>query len=330
MRLAVPTIFIALIVAILPFDLVAQPSKAQMNEAGKNHELADLEIQGVLPLSDVVELLRKQHPDVNFVLAPGVDNIIVGKLRLRNATMEDELEAAQIASGMKFSWGTGGGQIASGQQADVDPVTGLPVAPRASGRHMIVLSPSQTLKKWNLQVEAFNITKYLDSAMEKYFPESQTPDQAQKQAEAKERAIREVTELVSESIEQYKEASASQSGGETESIPAPSIKFHPGANLLVVIGQPETVAVAAKVIGALPGVQHSTVQNRYDLLGSDFQNNYQQRLQEIINNSEASVQRTFGGRVNKLIKPEVHSAPLAPPSVPLAPPAPQRREDDKP
>jgi hypothetical protein len=34
----------------------------------------------------------------------------------------------------------------------------------------------------------------------------------------------------------------------------PSFRFHPGANLLVVIGPPETLEVVRKVLTALPGV----------------------------------------------------------------------------
>jgi hypothetical protein len=44
----------------------------------------------------------------------------------------------------------------------------------------------------------------------------------------------------------------------------PSIRYHRGGNLAVVIGEPEAVSVAAKVIGALPGVRRSASSNMND------------------------------------------------------------------
>jgi hypothetical protein len=73
--------------------------------------------------------------------------------------------------------------------------------------------------------------------------------------------------MVLETVQQY-EVARKEANSKAKSLGTPSIKFHPGANLVIIIGEPEAVAVGAKVIGALPGTQRSVAS---DASGDPYQ-----------------------------------------------------------
>ena len=66
-----------------------------------------------------------------------------------------------------------------------------------------------------------------------------------------------IEKMVRETVDQYSEIVRQALNNRTKAMSAPSIRFHRGANLVIIIGEPEGVAVAAKVIGALPGARRS-------------------------------------------------------------------------
>jgi hypothetical protein len=74
-----------------------------------------------------------------------------------------------------------------------------------------------------------------------------------------------IEEMVFQTVKDY-EGLRQIGNRKARSLRIPSIRFHPGANLVIVIGEPDAVAVAAKVIGALPGAKRSVAT---DAPGSD-------------------------------------------------------------
>jgi hypothetical protein len=315
------SLFLALIVAILPFAVDAQPPSNAPVASGSSSDgtlvSSDFEIPNMLPLSEAVNLLRKQHPEANFVLAAGIENIEVGNLKLLNASLEDKLEAIRIASGFKFGWEIRG--FSPGQMV-INPGTGMPSAAPKPARPMYVLSSSEPEKRHNLQVEAFNVNEYLNSFDVRLVSSSNRADLEL----FRKQKILDLKAMVEETLDQYIQAIKEASGNGAETIHSPSIKFHEGANLIVVIGEPDAVAVAAKVICALPGVQHSTSSSAFDA-----QNNFQQRLNSIMNGTQFNpYQAQTDQEANKRFSnmPGLGFVPAPP----MAPPAPVTGENQQP
>ena len=200
-------------------------------------------------LANVVELLREFYPGANFAVSPGLVDTLIADMKMRWSTVEEKLEAIRIASGSAFVW-------RNAQVPSIDPVTGLPATPTAAipGVRPIpalyVLEPPSAEAKPGLQVEAFNIGGYVDSMNEEEMKDKETRER--RNAEKRDR----IQQIVLETVDEY-EIVSRRANPKAKPLQRPSIRFHPGANLLIVIGEPEVVAVAAKVIGALPGAQRS-------------------------------------------------------------------------
>jgi hypothetical protein len=190
-------------------------------------------------LQNVVDLLRELHPDANFAVSPEVRENMVADLKMRTSSVEEKLEAIRIASGSDFMW-------RNAQVGAVDPATGLP-AKSGNTPALYVLEAIPTPPKPGLQLEAFNISGYLDTLYGK------APDDI---AKRKAEQIDQLERMVLETVKVY-EAMSQAVNSKAKSLQTPSIRFHSGANLVIIIGEAEAVAVAAKVVGALPGVQRS-------------------------------------------------------------------------
>ena len=131
-----------------------------------------------------------------------------------------------------------------------DPQTGLPVTPGAGakpGPPLYLLEASAAATKPRLQVEAFNIGTYLNSFS------TTSGKGTDEQVRGR---LSEIERLTLETVKEYETISRTMSPT-AKPLHSPSIRFHPGANLMIVIGEPEVVAVAGKVIGALPGARRS-------------------------------------------------------------------------
>jgi hypothetical protein len=191
-------------------------------------------------INNVVDLLRELYPDANFVVAPALGDHVLAELKLRSSSVVGALEAIRVASESSLQW-----RIMTPSSV-IDPSTGLPKAPASEiGRTLYVLDAEQvsTPKQPNLKVEAFNVSIYLDNAGP---------------AEERDKRILQIEQMVHDSMKLYTELVARASNSsKAKTLPTPSIQFHRGANLVIVIGDPEGVAVAAKVIGALPGARRS-------------------------------------------------------------------------
>jgi len=204
-------------------------------------------------LQNVVDLLRELHPEANFVLAPQLQETLISDLKMRAAGVEANLEAIRIASGSEFVW-----RDAQTSPAPIDPTTGLPAAPAQKlNRPLYILDVTPAPPKPGLQVEAFNIGPYLDSL----------PGHEDTRLDQIER-------MVEETVAQYRNASAASPNA--KKMPPPSIRFHRGANLAVIIGEPEAVALAAKIIGALPGARRSVASE------TPGNNDFSQKMEETL------------------------------------------------
>jgi hypothetical protein len=199
-------------------------------------------------LEAVIDLLRELHPDANFALSPGVKDVVVGDLKMRASTVEEKLEAIRIASSSQFVW-------RNARPAGLPPTPGDISTPP-----FYVLDSLTTPAAPRLQVEVFNIGTYLSSFST--ISGQGTPEQrAERLAQIERMAI--------ETVHEYETVSMTLNRSQGRSLRSPSIRFHSGANLAVIMGEPEAVAVAAKVIGALPGAQRSVASDGGAVIGSD-------------------------------------------------------------
>jgi hypothetical protein len=191
-------------------------------------------------LENVIDLLRDRHPEANIVVAPEVPPIRFQSLKIRATELGMELEALRVASGDQFTWEVAGGPI-------IDPVTGLP-AP-ASEQPLYVLRGTPEAGLGRLRVEAFSLGGYLASVQKSSDPEENERVIGQ--------TLDELEEMVRETVDIYRAISEDVHGRDISRRTSLNIRFHRGANLVILIGDPESVEIAGKVIGALPHVHPS-------------------------------------------------------------------------
>jgi hypothetical protein len=179
-------------------------------------------------------------------------DVVVADLKLDGANMEQQLDALRVASGSQFIWHNG----RQDKQTVLDPATGLPVQQNDQGPELYVLTPAVAAGP-SLQVEAFSIGTYL-AGEEGVNPTSGLPvESPEARAKRQNEQVAQIFAMVDETVDQYQQMLNESRVPGTTPLPHPVIKFHRGANLLVVIGDPRVVGIAAKVICALPGVQRS-------------------------------------------------------------------------
>lgn len=111
---------------------------------------------------------------------------------------------------------------------------------------MFILSESSGTRTPLLKVEAFNMSVYLDVSGD------------EKKQKIVDERLAAIQELIRETIHEFISMNMALTGLKFQSTRMPVVKFHRGTQLLVVIGQESFVAIAAKVLEALPGVTRST------------------------------------------------------------------------
>ncbi len=153
-------------------------------------------------LQNVTEVLRDIYPDFNITLAPGLENLIIGDLKLRLSSMRlnDVLQAMELASGAKFSV-------------------------RGSQTSFLLAPVRQQVSR---KTEVFNLSTFLQGLEER-------------DDKSVASAVNQVRELILETYAELNPKETTQ----------PSFQFHSGANLLIMIGEPEALEVATKVVNAL-------------------------------------------------------------------------------
>jgi hypothetical protein len=220
---------------------LTEPAQVRKPEAGPSG--FDLQISGgqfiragtnaLATLGNVIDALREQYTEANIVLSPGLGKLIVGDLKLRAGHLAEELEAVRVASGEKFEIRF---PVDTGSPKYMNPTTGLPMEPSNAG--LFVLREAPRPPEAQRLVEAFNIGPYLESLSRHASPEKKaTPEQE---------GLNEIETMIEQTVADFKGGNAA----------ADQLKwqYHRGATLLVVIGTPESVEIARKIVNALPGM----------------------------------------------------------------------------
>jgi hypothetical protein len=159
----------------------------------------------------------------------------------------EKLEALRIASGSEFFW-------RNAQATLLDPTTGLPATPgHKPGPALYVLDFLPAPGKPGLQVEAFHLGEHFTYV---YGSVALNQDKDARQRLIAEQ-MEQIEQMALETVRAYEVLSKTVNNSKAKSLHTPSIRFHAGANLAIIIGEPEAVAIVAKVIGALPGAKRS-------------------------------------------------------------------------
>lgn len=200
-------------------------------------------------LENVVELLRelefaRNGDPANIVLSPDLPKIKIANLKLAATTLTQELEALRVASGERFTWSTG-----ESPGAMVDPNTGHLISPPSDQLPLYILRPEPESGRSRLRVEAFSLAGYFESR-------KKSNDEAE-YTKIVDQEISQLYRIVEETVAMYADMDQQLNRGEAASARSPSLRFHSGANLLIVTGEINGVEIAAKVISALPHVQRS-------------------------------------------------------------------------
>jgi hypothetical protein len=195
-------------------------------------------------LGDIVDVLRELHTNANadIVMTPGVAKMKITDLKMRSTHESDdtqlqkELQALSAASGYKLAWRREADLAQNPGQ--IDPNTGLPLTPRSAleaDSSLYILYHNEAVQpKPSRSVEVFNLSGYIDQLGK--------PD-----VKEIERNVEKIGIIINDTVQRLK-------GEYYTSEDLASFEFHPGASLLIVIGLPESLDVARKVVTALPGV----------------------------------------------------------------------------
>lgn len=157
-------------------------------------------------LLNIVEVLRELHTNANITIAPGLEKLRIGDLKLRSSRLDNELQAVQLASGLKFDC------VLARNSDATNPF------------FLLSAQPAEQTRK----ADVFNLSPYFQQLGE---PDAKEIDEN----------IQRIRDLI---LKTYAEL-------RPDTTELPSFQFHPGANLLVVIGQPDALDVAQKCINAL-------------------------------------------------------------------------------
>lgn len=178
-------------------------------------------------LENVVDLLRARHPEANIIVAPEVPPISIENLKIRATDLQMELEAVQVASGGRFN--------VRGRGSKDNPLYVLEAAPGTS--------------RERLQIEAYSLAGYFAS-----LPKTDNHDENEALIDQK---IEELDRMVHETVEIYRSIDDKMYGHSGSRKTGLNMRFHRGANLVILIGDPESVQIASKVITALPNAQRA-------------------------------------------------------------------------
>jgi hypothetical protein len=179
-------------------------------------------------LGNIVAVLRELHTNANLVMEPSLAELGIGDLKIRSVhtnsdvQLREELLAFKVASGNKFRWE---------QPADrnvIDPLTGQPTPTSSSSLYVLSVDPTAAASKARRQVEVFNIADYIQEG---------NKDQLDNKLETLKAIIEETAQRIRPENDNGRDAS--------------TFEFHRGANLLIVVGSPESIDAARKVVNAL-------------------------------------------------------------------------------
>jgi hypothetical protein len=176
-------------------------------------------------LGDIVDVLRELHTNADIVMTPGLAKLKITDLKMRSThesgegQLQKELQALSVASGYKFLWTRESRESDSGHSS------------------LYILSSNEALVKPSRSVEVFNLSGYIEQLGK--------PDGKELEA-----SVGKIGTIINDTVQRLKSDVTSEDLFAT-------FEFHPGASLLIVIGPPEALEVARKVVTALPGVTGS-------------------------------------------------------------------------
>jgi hypothetical protein len=168
----------------------------------------------VATVENLASWLREKLPGKNLVLSPTAGEISIANLHLRAASLEDFLQALTIAADGRLQW-----------------------RPLGNSGQSYALMGSLHPSAYESTVEVFNLSTYLSWAV------PAGPDEKEHVMRI-EAALADVEKIIKETIKLLNATTG------REELPY-VVKFHPGANLLVVVGSPNQLAVVRKVVMAL-------------------------------------------------------------------------------
>jgi len=192
---------------------------------------------GDATVGNAVKALRSVYPEITFAVDPRVAAVPVTDLLIRANQPNTDLEALRTACGGRFD--LSGGLI--------DP-SGQP-----SSLYQLVdnnLTEQNSSKKEDRNIECFNLTGYLERRFK-----ANDVRPAQQAGEAL-RMVDQLKEIINQTISDF-----------DGDIKMPQFQFYDSAQLLIVTGSNRAIAIAAKVIRALPG-EEGLFGNLYD--GGNF------------------------------------------------------------
>jgi hypothetical protein len=250
---------LACALALLPSYACGQDAQpAAVLRAGLNLQISHGQLfdpggaaHGEATLSNVVAMLTAKYsallasgtpePTVNIVIGDGLGKLKIDDLQLQDAPLDLALQALRVASGNKF--------VISEQRSKENP------------SHLYMLETIEP-PKLETRVEAFNLSGYIRH-IERSCPDTNKWD------EQIEKNVEEIQQIVSAVLEEQrlmedKNMEAPQRG--------PRFRFFKESELLIVIGSPEVVKTAAKIIFALPGGSAPAAQDQHELLLQKQQN----------------------------------------------------------
>jgi len=166
-----------------------------------------------------VQILRDKHPEANIAMSPKLGGILIRDLKLRASDLDEELEALRVASDDQFIWNR---RV---------PINGPALYTLQPSEHFVSESAAPRLT----QVEVFNMTSY-------FAHQANAPTNDAALVEYKEKMIGDTRQIIIQTV---------QMAGAPHALI--DLQFHPGANLLVVVGTPDSLEVARKIINAMIG-----------------------------------------------------------------------------
>jgi hypothetical protein len=191
-------------------------------------------------LSNAVNYLQRKDLTVNIVLPAELGQIKIGDLQLRDAPADLALRALSEASGSKF--------VVKEQRSDL-----------GTAKPLFILQtnqpPSPPLS--DVTVQAFNLTGYLsymkfDAVSRQVLSQSSQDTNADENLAKLDDNLARLQDIIKQVVAAQKSFNFSWKGAAIPSNP-PTIKFYKAADLLIVIGSPEAVETARKIVNALPG-----------------------------------------------------------------------------
>ena len=202
-------------------------------------------------LENLIVRLRDEFSEANFFVSPKIASRSVSDFTMRYQNVEEALRAICIATDSEVSWRDENNPL------KVDPATGLPAGLMAMAdgklpKPMYVLfelTPVASKEKAEnkVQVEALYLGDYFKS-----LPIISSDDARH---ERDFNALRQIEDLIKVTSDRAQSISEKLNPHSKNPAFGASTQFHGGTQMLVVIGDADSVAIATKIIKALPGVK---------------------------------------------------------------------------